>query len=116
MLNVLPRIIHEMDLVADLPSALRVVVNNVCEELSIDASSIFLLDEEHAEYILLAGVGINPALIGKLRIKLGEGLIGLVGEREEPVNLVDTSRYPDIIELSRSQYGGFPGIPITLSG
>ncbi len=116
MLNVLPRIIHEMDLVADLPAALTMVVHYVCDELSLDASSIFLLDEDSVEYVLLAGIGIDSQLINKLRIRLGEGLIGLVGGREEPVNLSDATVYSDIVELSQFQYHGFLGIPIIYQG
>ena len=52
----------------------------------------------------------------KLRIKLGEGLIGLVGEREEPINLADASPYSDVVDLSDSEYHGFLGIPILYQG
>ena len=98
MLTALSRIVHEMDLVGDLPAALNVVVKNIYEELALDACAIFLLDDERAEYVLLAAAGVSTELIGKLRIKLGEGLIGQVGEREEVINLNDASAYSDIVE------------------
>lgn len=116
MLAALRRIIHEMDLAADLPKALDVIVKHICVELAIDAGSIFLRDEERGEYVLLAASGIAADLVTKLRIKLGEGLIGLVGEREEPINLTDATEYVDIVELSGHQYHGFLGIPILYQG
>lgn len=116
MLNILRRMAHEMDWVADFPAALNVVVNYLSQELSVEAAGIFLLDEEHKEYVLLAAVGVNAGLVGKLRIKLGEGLIGLVGEREEPVNLADAGTYPDMAEFSDKKYRGFLGVPMTYQG
>jgi phosphotransferase system, enzyme I, PtsP len=116
VLTALQRIVHEMDLVGDLRAALNVVVEHIYQELSIDACGIFLLDEERAEYVLLAAAGISADLIGKLRIKLGEGLIGLVGEREEPINLADACAYSDIVDISDEEYRGFLGVPILYQG
>lgn len=116
MLTALSRIVHEMDLVGDLPAALNVVVKNIYEELALDACAIFLLDDERAEYVLLAAAGVSTELIGKLRIKLGEGLIGQVGEREEVINLNDASAYSDIVDLSDEEFRGFLGIPILYQG
>ncbi len=107
MLSALPRIVHEMDLATDLPLALDVVVKYICDELQIDVCAIFLLDEERVEYVLLAAAGLSAKSVGKLRIKLGEGLIGLVGEREEPINLADATPYSEM---------GFLGIPILYQG
>ncbi len=108
--------VHEMDLVADLPSALSTIVKYLCDELPLDASCIYLLDEKHAEYVLLAASGFKTSLVGKLRTKLGEGLIGLVGEREEPVNLADAHSYLDEMELGQPEYRGFLGIPLIDNG
>lgn len=114
-LTVLRRIVREMDLVANLQAALKVVVKYICDELPIEASGIFLLDEEHVEYVLLAAAGLPTRLVGQWRIKLGEGLIGLVGEREEPINLADASSYSDIASLS-DKYHGFLGVPLLYQG
>jgi len=116
MFAALRRIIHEMDLVADLPAALNVVIKYICDELPVDAGAIFLLDDERLEYVLLAASGISENLVGQFRISLGEGLIGLIGEREEPINLADANLYSDIIDLSKDQYRGFLGIPIIYQG
>ena len=61
VLTALRRIIHEMDLVADLPAALNMVVKYIRDELPIDACGIFLLDEEHVEYVLLAAAGFQES-------------------------------------------------------
>lgn len=42
----------------------------------------------------MATQGLNSKQVGKLRLKFGEGLIGLVGEREEPINLADAPLHP----------------------
>lgn len=116
VLSALRRMIHEMDLASDLPGALNVIVKYVCDSLAVDACGIFLLDSERVEYVLTAASGLPADLINKWKIKLGEGLIGLVGEREEPVNLADASAYADIAALGEAQFNGFLGIPILYQG
>ncbi|MBS0352231.1 MAG: phosphoenolpyruvate--protein phosphotransferase [Proteobacteria bacterium] len=116
MLTSLKRIIHEMDLTTDLLSALSLIARQVCEELNITAAAIFLLDEARAEYILLGAAGLSKKKVANFRIKLGEGAIGLVGEREEPINLADASGYSDFIGLAGKKFFGFLGIPILYQG
>ena len=75
----------------------------------------FLVDEERAEYVLMATEGLNKALINKARLKFGEGLIGLVGEREEPINLDDAPSHPRFRyypEIGEEHYHACLGIPI----
>ncbi len=119
MLATVRRIFREMDLVTELPAALSILVNYVREELAVQASSIFLLDEDQVEYVLMASSGLDANLQDKIRIKLGEGLIGLVGEREEPINLADAmahSHYQVIPSLDETNFHGFLGIPIMYQG
>ena len=35
--------------------------------------------------------GLNPKAINKVRVPINKGLIGLVGEREEPINIDDAT-------------------------
>jgi phosphotransferase system, enzyme I, PtsP len=116
VISALRRIVHEMDLVTDLSAALDVIVKYLCDELGVDASAIFLVDEERVEYVLIASAGFSPSLTEKYRVKLGEGIIGLVGEREEPINLADATQDPDIAKIGDNQYHGFLGIPILYQG
>ena len=54
MLNVLRKIVQSVNAASDLAEALSLVVEGVRDALQSDACSIFLIDEERGEYVLLA--------------------------------------------------------------
>ncbi|MCK4869771.1 MAG: phosphoenolpyruvate--protein phosphotransferase [Gammaproteobacteria bacterium] len=115
MLKQLRSIIHEVTTAKDLRTALDTLVLRVQEASHAEACSIFLLDNEKNRYLLTATAGLDKKLINKLTIKLGEGLVGLVGEREEPMNIADTYAHPKVCHYeatSKEPYRAFLGIPI----
>jgi len=115
MLKILRRITQEISAAPDLQQALQRLVEQVCEALHADACSIFLIDDENGEYVLLATVGLNPNMAGRARLKFGEGLVGYVAEREEPINLKNAGSHPQFFlypEIEEEIYQAFMGVPI----
>lgn len=115
MLNILRRIIQELSGAQDFKEALNIMVNRVAKALNTNACSIFLLDRRRGEYVLTATKGLNPQAVGKVRIPLNQGLVGFVGEREEPINLDDASKHPHFLpvpEVNEEIYKAFLGTPI----
>ncbi|MFW0089153.1 MAG: phosphoenolpyruvate--protein phosphotransferase [Coxiella endosymbiont of Haemaphysalis japonica] len=115
MLKTLRHITQEVNAAPNLEEALTLVVKRLCEALPADVCSIFIYDDVHGEYILMATQGLNNKQIGKARLKFGEGLIGLIGDRKKPINLADASLHPSFkrhSELNEEKYHGFLGIPI----
>lgn len=115
MLNILRHIIQEVSDAQDFAEALDIMVVRIANALSTQACSIFLLDSEHGEYVLVATQGLNPKAIGKARIPINKGLIGLVGEREEPINIDDAKKHPrflHVAEVNEEAYRAFLGTPI----
>lgn len=119
MLKVLNRIVQEVSAAASLTELLDLVVERVKEALQVDACSIFLADDEAGEYVLAATIGLNRQMIGKAKVKFGRGLVGLVGAREELINLEDASVHPQFLpypELEEQGYSAFAGVPIIYRG
>jgi phosphotransferase system enzyme I (PtsP) len=115
MLKTLRRIVQSVNSAQDLPEALDIVVRQVNKAMNTEACSVFLHDTEHAENILVATDGLNKALIGKVRLKLGEGLVGLIAERAEPINLSNAATHPNYIHypgLGEETLKAFVGVPI----
>ncbi len=115
MLTVLRHIIQEMTNTADFKEALEMVVRRISHALQTEACSIFLLDRNQGEYVLAATYGLNQAAIGKVRVPLGQGLIGWVGEREEPLNVDEAREHPRFLQmpaLGEEAYRAFLGIPM----
>lgn len=115
MLTILRHIIQEVSRAEDFNEALDIMVKRVAHALATEACSIFLLDKHSGEYVLVASQGLNPTSIGKTRIPLNKGLIGLVGEREEPINVDDAPLHPAFLsvpEVKEEAYRAFLGTPI----
>ncbi|HVE44609.1 MAG TPA: phosphoenolpyruvate--protein phosphotransferase [Gammaproteobacteria bacterium] len=115
MLNVLRQIIQEVSSAQDFNEALQIGVKRVAHALTTEACSIFLLDRQRGEYLLVATQGLNTQAVGQIRIPANQGLIGLVGQREEPINLEDAKTHPHFLRVSEAEeddYGAFLGTPL----
>lgn len=115
MLNILRRIVQEINTAHDFGEALLILVKRVRDAVETQACSVFLIDQATKEYVLMATAGLNSEAIGAVRLKLGEGLVGLVGEREEPINLDDAPSHPSFCyqpEIGEERFKAFLGVPI----
>ncbi|HYF97951.1 MAG TPA: phosphoenolpyruvate--protein phosphotransferase, partial [Coxiellaceae bacterium] len=115
MLKALGRIIQLISHAKDLPTALHLIVTELKEALTVDACTLYLIDEESGEYVLMAASGVNPELVGNLRIKFGQGLVGLVAEREALINLDQAESHAHFYEhplLNETGLSAYLGVPI----
>lgn len=115
MLKTLMRIIQEVSHAPDLTEALKIVVSRTKEAMETDACSIFLTDHDRGEHVMMATEGLNNELVTKAKLKFGEGLVGLVAEREQPINLDDAPTHPNFRYLpgiGEEKYHAFLAVPI----
>ncbi|MDO9322136.1 MAG: phosphoenolpyruvate--protein phosphotransferase, partial [Pseudomonas sp.] len=115
MLGTLRRIVQEVNAAADLKAALTIIVQRVKEAMGSHVCSVYLLDPETNRFVLMATDGLNKRSIGKVSMAANEGLVGLVGTREEPLNLQNASdhpRYRYFAETGEERYASFLGAPI----
>ena len=115
MLKVLKRIVQDVTAASYLTEALTTLVQRVRAAISADAVSVYLIDNKHAEYVLIATDGLNKQAESRVRIALNSGIIGLVGRREEPINLENAPTHPDFHQnplLGEEHLRGLLGVPI----
>ncbi|VAW87616.1 FIG001592: Phosphocarrier protein kinase/phosphorylase, nitrogen regulation associated [hydrothermal vent metagenome] len=115
MLKILRRIVQEVGAAPNLQGALDVAVAHIKNNMSADICSVYLLDKNSNEYVLMSTDGIDASYVGVLRFASGEGLVGFVGEREEPLNLDDAVNHPayqEIVGQHDRLFSGFVGVPI----
>ncbi|QIZ82957.1 phosphoenolpyruvate--protein phosphotransferase [Bermanella marisrubri] len=115
MLNVLRQIVQEVNGAEDLDSALTLLVNRVQSAMQTQVCSVYVLDKPNKRYVLRATKGLNPVAVGKVSLAIGEGLVGLVAAREEPINLDDASSHPKyryLSETGEEKFNSFLGVPI----
>ncbi|USP40128.1 phosphoenolpyruvate--protein phosphotransferase [Acinetobacter sp. XS-4] len=114
-LDTLRRIVQEVNASVSLHESLDTMVNQVAEAMKVDVCSIYLLDERNQRYVLMASKGLNPESVGHVSLQLGEGLVGLVGQREEIVNLDNApkhERFMYLPETGEEIYNSFLGVPV----
>ncbi len=115
MLGLLRRIVQEVNSASHLDAALRVIVSRVREAMSTEVCSVYLLDPDTNRYLLMATEGLNQESIGRVSLNHSEGLVGLVGVREEPLNLEDAPTHPHFRffpETGEDKFRAFLGVPI----
>lgn len=119
MLKALRKIIQGVSSAKDLRSALDFITAEVSLALHADACTLYLIDEDSSEYVLMAAKGVGSELIGKLRIKFGQGLVGLVGEREELINLEKAHNHAHFYQhplFDEQEFSAYIGVPIIEQG
>ncbi len=115
MLKTLRRIVQEVSSAQNLPEALSILVKRIADATQTQAVAVYLIDNQSAEYVLMAVSGLNQKAVGTVRLSLDQGIIGLVGRREEPINLNDATKHPDYFQdsaVGEESLNAFLGVPI----
>lgn len=115
MLKILKRIVQDVTTASHLTEALTILVQRVRKAIDAEAVSVFLIDNKHAEYVLIATDGLNKDAEFKVRVSLESGLIGLVGRREEPINIDNAPSHQEFFYnslLGEESFHAFLGVPI----
>ncbi|GGY78404.1 phosphoenolpyruvate-protein phosphotransferase PtsP [Cellvibrio zantedeschiae] len=114
MLNSLRSIVQEVNAARDLPSALGIIVSSVKSAMRTHVCSVYMRDDDGG-YVLMATDGLNQNAVGNVRLAAGEGLVGRVVVREEPINLEQAEAHPSyqyFPETGEERYSSFLGVPI----
>ena len=115
MFDSLKQIVLDVNDAAGLEQALNIVVQRIREVLTVAAVSVYFRDEKTDQLVLMASDGLNPQAIGNIRFERGMGLVGLVYDRAEPLNIADAhvhSNYRFVTETDEAAFHGFLGVPI----
>lgn len=114
MLNSLRSIVQEVNSARDLGAALNIIVERVKAVMETHVCSVYLRDGK-GRYVLMATEGLNKNAVGHVRLGLGEGLVGYVAQREEPLNLELATAHPKyqyFEATGEERYSSFLGVPI----
>ncbi len=115
MLTILRRIVLEFSQASELDQALMRLVSQIKSALATQCCSVYLADHQNQHFILMASNGLAENAFGRTSVGFTEGLIGLVGQREEPINIANAQQHPDFIhapEVEEDHYKAFLGTPI----
>jgi phosphotransferase system enzyme I (PtsP) len=103
----------------DLQETLQRIVEVVAERVGTDVCSLYILDPRAQRLTLWATTGLNRDSIGKVTMRVEEGLTGMAIEKLEPVMAVDALTHPRFKffpETGEEKYHSFLGVPILQRG
>ena len=115
MLEILRNIVQEVNAAEDLNEALSIIVRRVRHAMGTEVCSVYMRDANTDRYVFRATEGLNTNKIGIASLAAGEGLVGLVAEREEPVTLENAETHPSfqlLQGLGEEPFHAFLGVPI----
>ncbi len=115
MLEILRAIVQEVNTATDLPAALDIIVRRVRDAMGTQVCTVYMRDVDTDRFVFQATDGLNRDRIGTVSLAAGEGLVGLVAEREEPLNLEEARSHPSfrlLPGIGEEPYSAFLGVPI----
>jgi phosphotransferase system enzyme I (PtsP) len=100
---------------ADLRETLDRVAATIAAGMEVEVCSIYLFDAQRERLVLRATVGLERESVGRVSMKVNEGLVGLALESSEPVVVADAMshpRYKYFPETAEERYHTFVAVPI----
>jgi len=98
----------------DLPEVLEKVAVKVAGQLKASVCSIYLREAD--ELVLAATYGFDKENVGKIRLKIGEGITGTAAREKQHISITKASqdpRYVNFPELNEERYNSMLSFPIT---
>lgn len=115
MLEILRKIVQEVNAAESLVEALQIIVRRVRDAMGTEVCTVYMRDPVTGRFVFCATEGLNPEQVGVASLAPGEGLVGLVAEREEPVNLENAEQHPRfqfLPDIGEERFHSFLGVPI----
>ncbi len=94
---------------------LALIIRETTTAMGTDVCSLYLLMPSGRELLLTATNGLNENMVGKVKMKLGEGITGFVAETRSPAVVADVSRDPHwkwVPGLDEDRFHSMLSVPI----
>jgi glycogen phosphorylase len=107
------------DPAGDPTTVLARVVRLIGSRFGSDVCSAYLLEPDRANLILAATIGLRQESVGKVRLALQEGLVGLVAEQVGPLAVEHAQSHPRFKrfrEAGEDEFQSFLGVPLVDDG
>jgi len=94
---------------------LALIIRETTTAMGTDVCSLYLLMPSGREMLLTATNGLNENMVGKVKMKVGEGITGWVAETRSPAVVADVSRDPHwkwVPGLDEDRFHSMLSVPI----
>jgi signal transduction protein with GAF and PtsI domain len=115
-------LLHEIARIVNSTVALEDLLKKLCDmivrQMDADACLIYLFEENKDELVLRGSHQPHPQQLGRVKLKVGEGVTGWVAEKRKPVAIAkqasEDPRFKPFGKLQEDQYEAFLSVPVTL--
>ena len=115
-LRILRKIVEITHSETELSGILQEVVKIVTESTKADSVFIYLFDEKKENLVLMASKTPHKKELGKINLRVGEGITGWVAKENKPVaikkNAYKDPRFKNFDVLPEDKYEAFLSVPI----
>ncbi len=115
-LKILLHISQAVGSVLDLQEILHRVVDMVAKVTQAQSCLLYLYNSQQQELVLMASKNPHPKMLGRLRLKMGEGITGWVAKEKKTVaisnNASEDARFKFFHNLPEDVYEAFLSVPI----
>ena len=115
MLNTLRSIVQDVAGAGSFREQLDLLVHNVRVALGTEVCSVYLMNRDQDQLLFAANEGLNQDRVGHISLAVTQGLVGLVAERAEPINLNNATLHPRfhlVPEIGEEAFHAFLGVPV----
>jgi sugar diacid utilization regulator/putative methionine-R-sulfoxide reductase with GAF domain len=94
---------------------LELIIRETTSAIGTDVCSLYLLAPSAEELLLTATNGLNEKMVGRVRMRVGEGITGWVAESRRPMVVPDVSRDPHwkwVPGLDEDRFHSMASVPI----
>ncbi|MGN0902651.1 MAG: GAF domain-containing protein, partial [Succinivibrio sp.] len=119
ILLALRQIIQEVSAKSSFDDAATLLVSRLRLATSADCCSLYLLNARKTQLYLAATDGLQQDSVGKATLLVGEGLVGLVAQKQELLNLADAPGHPNfkyLPDVGEDEFLSFMGVPVINQG
>src|SRR5512140_3070159 len=118
--NALRRIGEATGSAFDLEEMLKVTADIAIQVTGTDSCQVYLYDKDRDELVLRAADETASGMIGKIRLKLGEGITGWVARERKHVAVIRNAnrdhRFKYFPEIHEEQYESMLSVPLVTKG
>jgi sugar diacid utilization regulator/putative methionine-R-sulfoxide reductase with GAF domain len=94
---------------------LALIIREATSAVGTDVCSLYLVTPPGRELLLTATNGLNESMVGKVTMRVGEGITGWVAETKQPAVVADVSKEPHwkwVAGLDEDRFHSMLSVPI----
>ncbi len=118
ILQALQRLVQEAAVAANAEKRALGIVSSIKRIMDVGVCSLYLVDDKGGLF-MAATEGLQLDCVGSIRLELDEGLVGLIGRSQHPLNVQQASKHPNYRYFPKSgeqHFDSFLGAPVVHEG